>query len=263
MRTWLVTLAVLGFSIVPLRADITVTQSRTVEGPAAVLMPAAGLPKVTMRIKGLKARTDVETYGHTVTTITDIETQQVMMLRTGSNVAQPVTPHSVAAGERWPTPHIDVSLKLTGKSRMINGVSCDEHSFTMRMDMASVPNPHIPPDAMKGVSMRMNGSIWIGRSAPAAAEWMAFNKAALEAKLLSAITGVASELWMNKLHEVSVAVGIPYLTEITTRYEGSGPMMDVVKGLGDVKMTQKVTVSTAPIAASLFELPAGYTLEKR
>jgi hypothetical protein len=264
MRTWLVTLVVLGFCSVPLRADLRVTQSRTVEGPAAVLMPAAGLPKVTMRIKGMKARTDVETYGHTVTAITDVETQQVMMLRTGSNIARVITPESVAAGGPWQTPHIVVSLKLTGKSRMINGVSCDEHSFTMRMDMASLPNPHIPPEAMKGVSMRMNGSIWIGRSsAPGAAEWMAFNKAALDSKLLSAITGVASEPWMDKLHEVSAAAGIPYLTEMTTRYEGSGPMMDVMQGMGDMKMVQKVTVSTAPIAADLFTLPAGYTLEKR
>ena len=92
MRTWLVTVVVLGFCSVPLRADLRVTQSRTVEGPAAVLMPAAGLPKVTMRIKGMKARTDVETYGHTVTAITDVETQQVMMLRTGSNIARVITP---------------------------------------------------------------------------------------------------------------------------------------------------------------------------
>jgi hypothetical protein len=28
-------------------------------------------------------------------------------------------------------------------------------------------------------------------------------------------------------------------------------------------MVQRVTVSTAPIAADLFKLPAGYTLEKR
>jgi hypothetical protein len=265
MRTWLVTVAVLACCIVPLRADIRITQSRTVEGRAAVLTPDAGLPRVTMRIKGMKARTDVETYGHTVTAITDVETQQVMMLRTGSNIAQvtTTTPESVAAGGPWQTPHIDVSLRLTGKSRMINGVSCDEHSFTMRMDMASVPNPHIPPEAMKGVSMRMRGSIWIGRPVPGAAEWIAFNKAALSSKLLSAVTGVASEPWMDKLHEVSAAAGIPYLTEMTMRYEGSGPMMDVVEGMGDTKIIQKVTLSTAPIPADLFELPAGYTLQKR
>ena len=263
MRTWLVTVVVLGVCGVPLRGDIRVTQSRTVDGPAAVLMPAAGQQRVTMRIRGMKARTDVETYGHTVTAITDVEKQQVMMLRTGSNIAQVITPESVAAGGRWQTPAIDVSLKPTGKSRMIHGVSCDEHSFTMRMDMASVPNPHIPPEAMKGASMRMDGSIWIGRSAPGAAEWVAFNRAAVNSNLLSAITGVASEPWMDKLHEIAATAGIPYLIEMTTRYEGTGAMMDLMKGIGNMKMIQKVTVSTAPIAADLFELPAGYTLEQR
>jgi hypothetical protein len=263
MRTWLVTVAVLACCIVPLRADLRITQSRTVEGLAAVLTPDAGLPRVTMRIKGMKARTDVETYGHTVTAITDFETQQVMMLRTGSSIAQVTTPEAVAAGGPWQAPHMDVSLRLTGKSRMINGVSCGEHSFTMLVDMASVPNPHIPPEAMKGVSMRMRGSIWIGRPVPGAAEWIAFNKVALSSNLLSAVTGVASEPWMDKLHEVSAAAGIPYLTEMTMRYEGSGPMMDVAEGMGDTKIIQKVTVSTAPIPADLFELPAGYTIEKR
>jgi hypothetical protein len=50
---------------------------------------------------------------------------------------------------------------------------------------------------------------------------------------------------------------------MTMRYEGSGPMMDVVEGMGDTKIIQKVTLSTAPIPADLFELPAGYTLQKR
>jgi hypothetical protein len=43
-----------------------------------------------------------------------------------------------------------------------------------------------------------------------AAEWMAFNKAALESKLLLAITGVGSEPWMDKLLDASAtAPGIP------------------------------------------------------
>ena len=68
---------------------------------------------------------------------------------------------------------------------------------------------------------------------------------------------------MDKLHEVSATAGIPYLIEMTTRYEGSGPMMDLMKDMGNMKMVQKLTVSTAPIAADLFTLPAGYTLERR
>lgn len=258
MKKWTFTAIVLGCCTVPLQADIRITHSRVVTGPAAVLMPAEGLPKVTIRIKGMKARTDIETYGQTTTAITDLETQQVMLLRPGSKIAQVITPPSAAGS--WPT--MDVSLKPSGRSRMIDGVSCAEHAFTMSLNMESVGNPHVPAEAMKGGIMRMNGSIWIARSAPGAAEWTAFTRAALTSRLLSPITGM-SEPWMEKLFEVSSTVGIPYLTEMTTRYEGSGPMIDIMKEMGTMKTVQRVRVSTDPIAADLFKLPAGYTLDKR
>src|SRR5687768_10212274 len=148
MRKWLVTAVVLGMSIVPLRADITVTQTMTMEGAAAAMMPAGQLPKITMRIKGMKARTDIETGGQTVTAITDLEAKQVMMLMPGSTVAKVITPQSVAAGgAALPTPEMDVTLKPTGKSQTIEGVSCDEHSFTMTLNMASMGGPQMPPEA--------------------------------------------------------------------------------------------------------------------
>lgn len=262
MRKCVTTVAVLCFCSVPLRADIRVTQSRTVSGPAAVLTPAQGQPKVTIRIRGMKARTDIERYGETNTKLADVEAKQVLLLRARSRIAQVIASQSVPADGSWPFLS-DVSLQPTGKSRMIGGVSCDEYTFTLSVDMASVPNPHIPPEAMKGVTMRLNGSVWIAKSAPGAAEWTAFVRAALNSRLLSAITGTGLEPWMDKLFEVASTAGIPYLIETSTRYEGSGPMMDTLKEVGTMKMVQKVTVSTEPIAADLFNLPAGYTVEKR
>jgi hypothetical protein len=233
------------------------------------MMPPGQMPKITMRIKGMKARTDIETAGQTVTALTDLQAKQVIMLMPGSTVAQLITPQSGAAGGApLQTPEMDVSLKPTGKSQIIDGVSCDEHSFTMSMNMASAGGTQMPPEAaamMSGVSMMMNGSFWIAKSAPGAAEWMAFNKAALESKLLSAITGVGSQPGMDKLLEASAtAAGIPYLTEMTMRIEGTGPMVDAMKQMGDMKIVQKVTaVSTDPIAEDLFKLPAGYTIGKK
>jgi hypothetical protein len=270
MRKWLVTVAVLGVYIAPLGADITVKQRITVEGGAAAMMPADALPTITMRIKGTKARTDIEAGGQTVTAITDLELKQVIMLMPGSTVAQMITPQSVAAGGApLAMPEMSVSLKPTGKSQTIEGMSCDEHAFTMTLNMASaLGQGQLAPEAaaaMKDVNMAMNGSIWIAKSAPGAAEWMAFNKAALDSKLLSAISGVGSQPGMDKLLEASAtAAGIPYLTEMTMRVEGSGPMVEAMKQMGDMKMTQKISaVSTDPIADDLFKLPAGYTVEKK
>lgn len=259
MRKWFATVAILCFCSASLRADIRVTQSRTVSGPAAVMMPAEGLPKTTIRIKGMKARTDIDKYGETDTKLADVEAKHVLLLRARSTIAQVIASPSVPADGSWS----DISLQPTGKSRMIGGVSCDEHTFTLSVAMASVPNPHIPPEAMKGVSMRMNGSVWIAKSAPGAAEWTTFIRAALNSRLLSAITGTGSDPWMDKLFEVAATAGIPYLIEMSRRYEGSGLMMPAMKDLGTMKMVQKVTVSTEPIAADLFNLPAGYTVEKR
>jgi hypothetical protein len=259
MTKCLVPVIVLGFCSASLHADISVSQSRVLTGKAAVLSPAEGLPKITIRIKGMKGRTDVETYGETKTAITDLETKQVLLLRPGSRIAQEITPPSVVAGS-WP--NIDISLKPTARSRMIDGVSCAEHAFTMSLDMESMGNPHVPPEAMKGGVMRMNGVIWIASSTPGAAEWTAFNKAALTSRLLSPITG-ESELWMEKLFEASATVGIPYLTDMTTRFEGSGPMIDMMKEMGTMRTVLRARVSTAPIAADLFNLPAGYAVDKR
>lgn len=259
MTRWLVAAAVLGFCTVPLRADIRVTSSRTVSGRGAVLMPNEGEPKVTIRIKGMKARWDVETYGETDTKLADVEAQQVFLLRARSTVAQTFGPRPVPGDPSW----LDISLKLTGNTRLIDGVSCDEHAFATSIDMASIPNPHISPAAMKGVSMRLNGSVWIAKSGPGAVEWTAFHKAAFNSRLLSEIAGTGSNPWMDKLFEVSATAGIPYLIEMSTRYEGSGPGMSIVGGMGTTKMVQRIRVSTDPIAADLFNLPAGYTLEKR
>lgn len=270
MRNWLVTGVVLALCIAPLRADITVTQTITMEGPAAAMMPPDALPTITMRIKGMKARTDIVAGKQTVTAITDLTTKQVLMLMPGSTVAQVITPQAVAGGgSPLEIPEMSVSLKPTGKSQMIEGVSCDEHSFTMRIDMGSVMGGgQVPPEAaamMKDVKMAMNGSIWIAKSAPGAAEWMAFNKAALDSKLLSAIAGMKGQPGMDKLLEVSAsAQGLPYLTETTMRFEGSGPMVEAMKQMGDMKMVQKITaVSTEPLADDLFTLPAGYTIDKK
>ena len=48
------------------------------------------------------------------------------------------------------------------------------------------------------------------------------------------------------------------------RFEGSGPMVDAMKQMGDMKMIQKLSsVSTDTIAEDLFKVPEGYTIEKK
>src|SRR5918992_372227 len=121
----------------------------------------------------------------------------------------------------------------------------------------------VPPEAaamMKDVKMMMDGSIWIARSAPGASEFSAFNKAALESKLLGAVAGMTPGKSgpMDKLIEAwAAAPGLPYLTEITMQFEGTGPMVDAMKQMGGMKMVQKIaSVSTDAVADDIFAIPA-------
>ena len=271
MRKWLAVAAVCAISVVSLRADVTVTTIMTMEGAAAANLPPGSLPKITMRIKGMKSRSDIEAAGTTVSVITDLTTKQVITLMPASKTAIVTSPESVAAGGApIVTPKIDASLKPTGKSQTIDGVVCDEHTFTMLMDMASMAGAQMPPEAaemLKGVKMAMNGSIWVAKSAPGVAEIMAFNKAALSSGLLAAVSGVkpGQAGGMEQLMTAAAsAPGLPYLTEMTMEMQGEGPMVEAMKQMGAMKMIQKVsTVSTDAIADDLFKMPAGYTVEKK
>jgi hypothetical protein len=272
MRKPLLTLAILAVSLVPLAADITITQTMTMEGPAAAMMAGGQMPKTTMRIKGLKARTDIEVMGQTISTITDVAKKQVIILQSQTKTAQVVTPAAIAAGGTPVVlPKMDVSFSPTGKSQTIDGVRCDEHSFAMTLDLAqTMGQAQVPPEAakmMEGVKMMMNGSIWIAKDAPGAGEFTAFNKAALDSNLLGAVTGMQAGQsgGLDKLMEASAkAPGLPYLTEISMTYEGAGPMVEAMKQMGPMKIIQKVaSVSTNPIPDDVFEVPAGYTIEKK
>ncbi len=271
MRKWLAVVAVCAISVVSLRADVTVTTIMTMEGAAAASVPPGSLPKITMRIKGMKSRSDIETAGSTISVITDLTTKQVITLMPNSKTAMVTSAESVAAGGAPITvPKTDASLKPTGKSQTIEGVVCDEHTFTMLLDMASMVGAQMPPEAaemLKGVKMAMNGSIWVAKSAPGVAEIMAFNKAALSSGLLAAVSGIkpGQPGGVEQLMTAAAsAPGLPYLTEMTVEIQGEGPMVEAMKQMGAMKMIQKVsTVSTDAIPDDLFKLPAGYTVDKQ
>lgn len=271
MRKAFIACAFVAVCLTPLGADITVVQVMTMEGAAAGMMQPGQLPKITQRVKGMKARTEIEAMGQTTIAITDLTQKQVIILQPGTKVAQVFTPASVAAGGKpLPMPNVDVSFKATGKSQTIEGLQCDEHTFAMKISMAEMAGAKMPPEAaaaMQDVFMMMNGSMWVARSAPGAAELMAFNKAAAASSLLGAVSGLQPGQTgsMDKmLTAIASAPGVPYLTEITMTVEGSGQMAQAMSQMGPMKMIQKVSsVSTAAIADDLFRVPEGYTIEKK
>ncbi|HJR59186.1 MAG TPA: hypothetical protein VJ813_07310 [Vicinamibacterales bacterium] len=258
MKRWLVTVAVVFVSLTPVRADVTVVQTMKIEGALveAMLPP---VPRVTMRIKGQKSRAEIDTNGQVVTSIVDLAAGQVIFLDSTTKTATITTPASAAGS----APKMNIALKPTGKTQAIGGHQCEEHVMTASMPMAQYVGGHVTPEEVKDGRMVMDGSIWIARSAPGAAEFTAFNQAAMKSNLLSPVAGLMPGGFGKLLEAAAVAPGMPYLTELAMSFEGTGPIVDLMKQMGPMKMVQKVaSVATDPVADDLFTIPAGYTVEK-
>ena len=74
-----VVLLLVAVSHAVVRADVTITLTNSIEGPIAALA-GANAPSITMRIQGLKARTDIDVMGRVVATISDLDGKQMLML---------------------------------------------------------------------------------------------------------------------------------------------------------------------------------------
>jgi hypothetical protein len=263
-------LALIAVSAVPLRADVRVTSTTSLEGAFAAMMPGA-TPKIVMQIKGTKARADVDVAGQTMSTITDLSSKQVILLNNAQKTAQFLTGGKLPAGmPPMGMPKIDATVTPTGKSQMISGVSCEEFSVSMSMSMGEMMGQgQMPAEAaemMKTIRLAMNGSMWVAKSGPGVAEYMAFQAAATKGEMLSmmtAIPGLSGSGLDRLMGAFANAGGMPYLTELTMTIQGNDQIAEVMKQQGPIKVTTKVTeVSTAPISDTVFETPADYKVIK-
>ncbi len=269
MKRCLVTLIVFVLCLVPLRADLTFTQTMTVEGPMAAMMKDKPMV-IVMRIKGKKARTDMDMMDTKMSSVADLATKEVTLLNHQEKTAQ-VIGATTPVDPNIPKLDVEVSFKPTGQARPIDGVACDEYAFKMSFGFAEMSGKPLPPEAaemFKDVRMLMDGSIWISKGGPGAAEYTAFQKAAVDANLMSALAGMMggqNRGGMDKLMAaVSEAPGLPYLTEISMSVEGTAPMVEMLKQqMAGMKLIQKTSaISTDAIADELFKVPADYTIKK-
>ncbi len=269
MKRCLVTLVVLVLCLVPLHADLTFTQTMTMEGPMAAMMKDKPMVMVT-RIKGKKARADMDMMDTKISSLTDLATKEVMLLNHTERTAQVISA-TTAVDANVPKLDVNVSFKPTGQSRPIEGAACDEYAFKMSLGFAEMSGKQLPPEAaemLKDVRMIMDGSIWIAKGGSGAAEYVAFQKAAIDANLTSVLAGLMggqNRGGMDKLMAaVTEAPGLPYLTEMSMSVEGSGPMVEMMKQqLTGMKMIQKTTaVNTEAVSDDLFKVPADYTVKK-
>jgi hypothetical protein len=275
----LTTLAVFAVCTAVVRADVTIVQTTTIEGGMAAMAGQPMSPKLTNRIKGLKSRNDVDAQVVQVTTIADLASKQVIVLRPDQKTAQIVTSSAAGAAAKdapKDTPPTGLAIEgssftPTGKSQVIDGVKCEEYAFstTVNMSEMSLGGGAMPPEAaemMKGMRIVMKGSVWVAKDVPGAADYVAFQKAASATDLTSIISG-ATGMGMPGIDKVMKSIanvgGLAYLTEMTMTIEGTGQMAEMMQQMGAMKITTKVTsITTDPIADDVFKIPEGYTVIK-
>lgn len=277
MKRWLATVLVFGISSAVVRADITVVQTTTMEGGMAAMAPAGAnmSPKMTLKVKGLKSRSDVE-LPPTVnaSSIIDIAAKRLIMLQHDQKTAQTIETTASAIATTPPaaaaTLTIDGAAAPTGKSQAIDGHKCDEFTFTTTMSIGEMMGSQLPPEAaeqMKGLKLVMKGSMWVTKDVPGAAEYVAYQKALAKTDLATAamkVSGVSLPGLDKMMTAMNSVDGMAYLTVMGMTVEGTGPMADMMRQMiGTMTVTTKVTsISAEAIADDLFKVPEGYTVIK-
>jgi hypothetical protein len=252
------------FASTSARADVTLTMTNSIEG-SMVTATGTSAPRIVMRVQGLKSRTDVEVMGRSFATIIDVASKQMLMLDPAQKTARRVTPEQMKnpMGDIQ-LPKLDVKVEPTGRTQEISGQSCTEFRMDMTMDMGTMAGAQMPremADAMKDLRMVMKGSTWIAKSTPAAAEFVKFQQAARAINFAVSTNVFAGQNTPDPLSQtLANTEGLPCLTEMEATYEGSGPMIDMLKKMGTMKFTSRLEeVSVAPIPADHFAVPADYT----
>jgi hypothetical protein len=274
MKRWFSTVAALVFFSAALRADVTLVQTTTIEGGMAQMAAQSGQnisPTITTKIKGSKSRTDVVSGPINISTIVDLAAKQLIILRADQKTATIVTPPAASTTPTAQGPTMGATVKPTGKSQTIDGVQCDEYTFTTSVDMSSMSaNAQMPPEAaamMKGVKILVAGSAWMAKDAPGAAEYVAFQKTLAASDLgssASGMVGMSIPGLREALKAMSSANGVTYLNESTITFEGEGQMVEMMKQMGPMKVTTKVSsINTDAISDELFKVPEGYTIVKQ
>jgi hypothetical protein len=166
---------------------------------------------------------------------------------------------------------VDAAVNPTGRTQTIDGLKCDEYSFTTSMDISNMGGAQMPPEvaaAMQGMRIVMQGSLWVTKDAPGVDEYRAYQRAMASAELVGAAIGAtgATMPGMDKLAKAMTSVdGLPVLTEMNMNMEGgTGPQAEMMRqAMSGMKVVTKIlSVKTDTIADDVFAVPTDYQVIK-
>jgi uncharacterized protein DUF4412 len=246
-----------GLAAAPAAADVTMKQKTSGKG----VMAAAGDGEATVYLKGLKFRTDQVSGNRRTSMLMDANGTQMVMINHDKKEADvfDVAKSKEAMAGLVSISDIKSSFKPTGQTRQIAGSTCAVYdvSISMPVKMAEMP-----------MTMSMVGPYCLAKNAPGAADFAAFYKAAADSGFIfgdpRAAKASPAPRAMTEMYRKLSELGAVYAMDMTMKMEGEGPMAALMAKMGNAGMSNEVTsVSTDPIADSVFEIPAGYKINKR
>jgi hypothetical protein len=242
----------------PASADVTLKQKTSGKGPIGGMNEG----ETTTYIKGLKFRTDQVMGGKQISTLMDAGGSLMTMLNHEKKEADVYDMAKIAdqiAGQ-ISISDVKASFTPTSQTRQIAGVTCAVHdvSTTVPVKMANM-----------GMTMSMSGPYCLAKDVPGHADFMAFYKAASEKGFIfgdprAAKAAGGQARAMTEMYRKMAELGMPLAMDVTIKMEGEGPMAAIMGKMGNGTMSNEaISISTQPIADAMFEIPAGYKVNKR
>jgi hypothetical protein len=210
-------------------------------------------------VKGAKMRTDQTTAGKKTTTIIDASTRQLISIDHDKKEAQVMEMKGVSESmSKIGVENISISITPAGTTRQIAGKTCEVYDLKIA----------VPLDMQKlKMTMAMAGPHCLVKNGPGQADFQAFYKAAADGGVFfdasQAKAQPSAAKAMTDMYKKMSELGVPYSSEITIQMQGEGPMAEMMKKMTSTITNEVIEVSTAPLAASVFEIPAGYAVTKR
>jgi hypothetical protein len=252
----LFTLTLTAAAATPARADVTITQTSSTK---IMRMDVSG--ESVMRIKGHKMRTDMTTKDGTTSSIFDLDAQKMTNI---DHKKKEVTVIDMAETRQALSgisdADVKADLKPTGATKTVAGLSCTVYDSNIGVNAKVADQP---------ITVVLAGPVCLSKDAPGKADFAAFFATAAEKGLffqdpraVKAQPGQAKG--MVSLYKMMGDAGIPMTTDVTIKFEGSGPMAAIMAKMGGGTMSGETTkVETGALADDVFQAPAGYTIKTK
>lgn len=240
----------------PAAADVTTKEKNGGSGMGGAMISGES----TKYIKGSKMRTDQTVAGKATSTIIDAGAKQMIVLDHAKREAEVYDMGQLTgAMAKIPIEDIKASFTPTGQTRQIAGATCAVYDSKVTVPM------QIGKD---GLTISMVGPYCLVKNGPGHAEYAALYKAIADGGFLgdprSAKAQPAQAKAMAEMQRKMAELGVAYATEMNIKFEGGGPMAAIMAKMGGNSITSEIlSISLDPIADSMFEVPAGYKVNKK